>query len=82
MKCQANIHEIFNRQFILNKTRTLLIKGLLSSDILNKLIKKTKRLRYIIPHIENVKPVGVNKLSNKSETSPVVTPPIGRALAR
>tara|TARA_B100001121_G_scaffold104245_1_gene92402 strand:- start:269 stop:448 length:180 start_codon:yes stop_codon:yes gene_type:complete len=59
-----------------------LIKDFLSSDILNKLIKKIKRLRYIIPHIENVKPVGVNKLSNKSETSPVVTPPIGRALAR
>jgi hypothetical protein len=59
-----------------------LIKGSLSSDIQNKLIKKTKRLRYIIPHIENVKPIGVNKLSNKSETSPVVTPPIWRALAR
>ena len=68
--------------FILKKKRTLLIKGFFASYIIIKLIKKIKRLRYIIPHIENVKPDGVNKLSNKSETSPVVTPPIGRALAR
>ena len=39
-------------------------------------------LRYITPQIENVKPAGVNKLSNKSETSPVVSPQIGRAFAK
>ena len=41
-----------------------------------------KILKYITPHIENVKPEGVNKLSSKSDTSPVVTPPIGREFAK
>tara|TARA_B100000003_G_scaffold200237_1_gene206908 strand:+ start:975 stop:1175 length:201 start_codon:yes stop_codon:yes gene_type:complete len=59
-----------------------LINGFILSGVLNELIKKIKRLRYMTPQIEKVKPVGVNKLSNRSETSPVVSPPIGRAFAK
>tara|TARA_B100000965_G_C19191113_1_gene583165 strand:- start:317 stop:517 length:201 start_codon:yes stop_codon:yes gene_type:complete len=66
----------------MNIIKIFLINGFILSGVINELIKKIKMLRYITPQIENVKPVGVNKLSNKSETSPVVSPPIGRAFAK
>tara|TARA_B100001029_G_scaffold166473_1_gene158932 strand:- start:613 stop:834 length:222 start_codon:yes stop_codon:yes gene_type:complete len=73
---------MLSKQLTLNKIRIFPINGFILLGTLNILIKKIKRLRYITPQIENVKPAGVNKLSNKSDTSPVVRPPIGRAFAK
>lgn len=65
------------------KSCPIIVKlGIFAVSLNNKYPININTKRYMIPHIENVKPEGVNKVGYLLEISPVEIPPKGFAFAK